>query len=230
MDALSEIKKFEHHPDHANFSQLQVNDFYKTVIGKTVSFEAIISDLHKGDTAYCDIYADTYSYIVRHNPVSERDYIEWGPDLALICESERYPNFNPLTDLLKGKRFRGEGTVVAKEDKAIRIKLKALERIPFLEVEKEKDLLEKKFKSAYEEMTVYAPQRQYQKKTFETTLIYGIIGGVIGAFMGLFLGGLRAMFDTESSILAPGFEGFCIGAAALGSIGLVRGLLKPRAI
>ena len=189
MDVISEIKQFEQHPDRAHFSSLQVNDFYKTLAGKAFKFEAIISSISKDANGNYDIYANTYAYTILHNPVAERDYLNWAPDLSFICEAPKEIfKFNPITDLIKGDRFHCEAIFINKISTEILVKLTLFKKIQFLEVEKEKEILEKKFNEAYQEHSVYAPQRQLQKKALDKIMIYSLIGAVIGVCLGLFWG------------------------------------------
>jgi hypothetical protein len=229
MDVISEIKKFEQHPDRKNFSSLQVNDFYKKLAGQPFKFEAIISSVRKGTNSDYEISADTYHYSIQHNPVTDRDYVNWMPDMSFIGEAaETLFKFNPITDLIRGDRFHCSATFIRKEDKDIRVQLNSFEKKQFLEVEEEKNLLEKRFNSDFKERNVYAPQRQFQKRAFDKTMMYFALGGLIGCLLGLFWGGLGAMFDSDASILIPGIEGGLIGGVLAGGIGMIRGLLGPR--
>ena len=229
MDVIPEIKKFEQHPDRKNFSSLQVNDFYKKLTGQPFKFEAIISSVSRGTESDYEIHADTYRYSIQHNPVANRDYIDWSPDMPFICEaSQGLFKFNPITDLIRGDRFHCSATFIRKEEKAIRVRLNYFEKRQFLEVEEEKNLLEKRFNSDFKERNVYAPQRQFQKRAFDKTITYFALGGLIGCLLGLFWGGLGAMFDDNASILIPGIEGGLIGGALAAGVGMIRGLLGPR--
>ena len=229
MDVISEIRQFEQHPERAKFSALQINDFYKTLSGRTFKFEAIISAIKKVDDADYELHADTYRYTVLHNPVAERDYINWAPEMAFVCQAPKdlFP-FNPLTDLIKGDRFHGSATFVEKKDKEMLVKLTEFNKVPFLEVEKEKELLEKRFNSAYEERTIYAPQRQFKKRAANKAFVYSVIGGLTGLLIGLFLGCLEAIFNNEDAIFTLGIEGALIGGLILGCLGFALGLLGRR--
>lgn len=229
MDVISEIKKFEQHPDRANFSSLQVSDFYKKLAGQPFRFEAIISTAAKGTNSDYEINADTYHYSVQHNPVTERDYVNWSPDLTFICEgAKELFKFNPITDLIRGDRFHCSATFLKKEEKQLRVKLNSFERKQFLEVEEEKNLLEKKFNSDFKERNVYAPQRQFQKRAFDKVFLFFALGALIGCLFGLFWGGLGAMLDSDASIMAPGIIGGIIGGIGMGAVGMIMGLLGPR--
>ncbi len=227
MDVISEIKKFEQHPDRAHFSTLQISDFYKTIIGQLFKFEAIISTVRKGTNCDCEILADTYSYTILHNPVAERDYLNWAPDLHFCCEANKDDfKFNPLTDLIKGDRFHCAAVFMAKNESELRVRITSFQKVPFLEVEKERELLEKKFNSAYEEQSIYAPQRQFQQRAMNKSFIYFSIGGLVGATLGLFWGTLNALFDSNSSIFGPGIAGAVIGGIVFGAIGMVLGFVS----
>jgi hypothetical protein len=225
MDVIQEIKQFESHPDRSHFSPLQIADFYKSLVGRTLSFEAIISAVHRGNIADCEIYADTFTYSVQHNPVTERDYLNWVPDMSFICEAGKNDfKLNPLLDLIKGDKIRCTATFIRQENKVLRVKLTALDKLAFMEAEKDKELLEKKFNEAYEERTIYAPQRQSRKNIYDKAVTFSAIGGFIGGCMGLFWGGVLTILGSEdTSLLWPGFVGAMLGALILGSVGIARG-------
>ena len=130
MDVISEIKKFEQFPDRPNFSDLQVNDFYKKLVDHPLTFEAMVTSVKRGSRADYEIQADTYKYSVIHNPVSGRDFVSWAPDISFVCEcKEDVLKFNPITDLIKGDRFHSSATFIGKEDKEIRVKLTSVKKL-----------------------------------------------------------------------------------------------------
>ena len=228
MDVISEIKKFEQHPERAKFSDLQINDFYKSLAGKPVTFEAIISSVKKGTNSDCDIHAETYAYSIQHNPVAGRDYLDWRPDMHFICQANRSDfKFNPLTDLTRGERIRCQSTFIEKQGTDIIVHLNTLNRIPFLESEKEKELLEKKFNTDYEERTVFAPQRQTRSRAFSKVYIFASIGAILGGLCGLFWASFGAMFNEDAPFLSVGLEGAIIGAFFLGGFVFLRSMFKP---
>jgi hypothetical protein len=230
MDVISEIKQFELHPDRPHFSSLQVNDFYKKLVGQSFKFEAIISSVTKGTHSDYEMHADTYAYTILHNPVSDRDYLNWAPDLPFVCEAGAdIFKFNPITDLIKGDRCHCTATFISREEREIRVKLSSFQKVSFLEVEREKDLLEKKFQNNYEELTVFAPQRQFQKNTFNTVLFYALIGGLIGVCFGLFWGCIESFVYSDASIISYGFEGALAGTVIAGAVGFLRSMIKPPA-
>ena len=227
MDVISEIKKFEQFPDRPNFSDLQITDFYKTLTGHPFSFEAMVTSVRRGANTDYEIHADTYRYSVIHNPVSGRDFVSWAPDMSFVCEcTDENLKFNPITDLIKGDRFHCSATFIGKEGKDIRVTLLSFKRLQFLEVELEKNLLQKRFDSNFKETSVYAPQRQYQKRTFDITIQYFGIGAFIGGCLGLMTGAVGFVFGADLPILEPCIEGAFIGGCILGAIGLVRGLFR----
>ena len=227
MDVISEIKKFEQFPDRPNFSDLQVNDFFKKLVDHPLTFEAMVTSVKRGSRADYEIQADTYKYSVIHNPVSGRDFVSWAPDISFVCEcKEDVLKFNPITDLIKGDRFHSSATFIGKEDKEIRVKLTSFKKLQFLEVELEKNLLQKRFESNFKEASVYAPQRQYQKRTFNIALTYFGVGAFIGGSLGLMTGAVGFVFGADIPFLEPGIEGALVGGGILGVIGMIRGLLR----
>jgi hypothetical protein len=228
MDVISEIKNFEQLPERSNFSSDRIKGFYDTLTGREMTIQAIISAVKKGTSSDYEIYADTYRYTVMHNPVSGGSYVSWIPDLSFVCEGTQDNfKFNPITDLIKGDRCHCTASYIAHEGKTNRIRLITFEKIRFLEIEEEKNLLQKKFDSNLKEMNVYAPQRQYQKRALGKTINAFIIGAIIGGAAGAMIGGLGALFDPEAPILMPTIEYAFIGAIVLGFLGMVRGLLMP---
>lgn len=230
MDVISEIKAFENHPDRVHFSALQLSDFYKKLSDRSLTFEAIISSLHRGTGNDCIIHADTYSYTIQHNPVTGRDYLNWAPDLSFICEANKndFP-FNPLTDLIKGDKIRSGATFISWDAQGIHVKLHSIEKISYLEIEKEKEALEKKFNEEHKEKNVLAPQRQFRNDTFQRTLTFLSLGGLIGGLIGLFWGAMDIILDSSNSLLMPGIEGVFTGGALFGLVAVIISVLQPKA-
>lgn len=225
---ISEIKAFENHPDRVHFSALQLSDFYKRQSERPLTFEAIISGVYRGATGSdCIIHADTYSYTIQHNPVTGRDYLNWAPDISFICTAHKadFP-FNPLTDLIKGYRIRCGATFVSWDSEGIHVRVHSIEKIPYLESEKDKEALEKKFDEEYKEKNVLEPQRQFRKDTLRRMLTFVSIGSLMGGLIGLFWGAMNIFLDSSGSLLLPGIEGALIGALAFGSLALILSTLQ----
>ena len=226
MDVISEIKQFESHPERSRFSALQINDFFKTLSGRTLAFEAIITSVRKNSSGQYEILADTFAYSILHNPVSDRDYLNWAPDLKFCCVTENGQfKFNPLTDLIKGDRFHCSAIFLTKEGELLKVKLTSFDRIPFLEAEKEKELLEKKFNQDHDEKTIYAPQRKFRRDTSSRVILFGIIGALIGFLIGLFWAVLSSFFEMETSFLITAIEGSLIGGLSMAALAFLLSML-----
>ena len=226
MDVISEIKQFESHPERSRFSALQVSDFFKSLSGRRLAFEAIITSVRKNSSGQYEILADTFAYSILHNPVSERDYLNWAPDLKFCCvtESDQF-QFNPLTDLIKGYRFHCNSIFLTKEEDLLKVKLSSFDRVPFLEAEKERDLLEKKFSKDHDEKTIYAPQRKFRRDTGSRMMLFGIIGALIGFLIGLFWAVLSSFLEVDTSFVEAAIEGGLIGGLSMAALAFLLSVL-----
>lgn len=230
MDVLYEIKKFENHPDRQRFSELQVNDFWKTVAGLPVNFEGIVSSVKRCSDGLYEIIAETYAYSVQHNPVAGNDYVEWKVDQQLYCKAEEGRlKFDPMEELAKGARIHCRSSFETKDEAGIHVLVHSIERVPFLESEKEMQLLQKKFNKDQRERTTVAPRRNFQKRMISAVFTYAVLGMLIGALLGMFWGVLTGFFSEDAELISSGMFGALIGAVLFSVYAFVAFALRQAA-
>jgi hypothetical protein len=113
---ISEIKKFNRHPDRSKFSVLQVNDFYNSLIGQTFKVQAIISSVRKGTTSDYEMQADTYAYTILHNPsligiisTGHRNWLCYAKLVLLFSNSIPLPTSSGVTVFMLHGYFYKDG-------------------------------------------------------------------------------------------------------------------------